>query len=271
MNIRFLRIFSVSIFLLFVLVYTGNNIQASGGFGNAVKILNRSSMVTVPALLPDDTFTFEAWVKADDFTSNTTENRYLYSQVSNYNRGSYTEATFSIEGNRRFYNGKVAKVRVSFYDGSGQPVAISLGSNVPVLFSTGIWHHVAVVKDLPSAKLFVDGTMIGSVQNPGGNNFVDPKSLSIGAYADRDPGDSGFAAYQSWKGEIEEVRISSIKRYLNTFTPRQIPFNSDSDTIGLYHLDSGYYDYGPLQLSGQSVGTGVTLVPSTVLQISITP
>jgi hypothetical protein len=45
--------------------------------------------------------------------------------------------------------------------------------------------------------------------------------------------------YPSFRGWIDEVRISRIIRYRGAFTPPTAPFTPDPDTVALYHFNEG--------------------------------
>ena len=42
-------------------------------------------------------------------------------------------------------------------------------------------------------------------------------------------------------GDVDEVRVSSIIRYRDNFTPKR-RFEPDDDTVALYHFDEGHGD-----------------------------
>jgi hypothetical protein len=44
--------------------------------------------------------------------------------------------------------------------------------------------------------------------------------------------------YPSFAGWLDELRISTVLRYSDDFTP-QGPFSPDADTAALYHFDEG--------------------------------
>jgi len=121
----------------------------------------------------------------------------------------------------------------------------------------GDWHHVAVTRVAGSGALaiWVDGALDGSSVGPvgdlsypddgvpcgnccdGGNcNFSDPY-LVLGA----EKHDAG-AAYPSYSGFLDELRLSSQVRYAAPFAPSLSPFDGDANTVGLYHFDEGSGD-----------------------------
>jgi hypothetical protein len=79
------------------------------------------------------------------------------------------------------------------------------------------WHHVAAVRRASDGwmAVFVDGAMDAE----------------------------GFgAAFPSFSGWIDEVRISSVVRYDRPFPRPVSPFEPDRDTAALYHFDEGVGD-----------------------------
>ena len=93
----------------------------------------------------------------------------------------------------------------------GTPVAITGGTLV-----TNTWQHVALSVNAGSAKLFLDGTQIGSTTTfP---EFPIPKTLfaAVGRFA------NGYTAADtnSWNGYIDDFRITKgYARYTANFTP----------------------------------------------------
>ncbi len=93
-------------------------------------------------------------------------------------------------------------------------------------------HHVAGTwaRD-GKIELYVDGGKIGfSTEAP---SAVIGDWLQLGCW---DAEDAGF------EGTIDEVRLSSVLRYLDTFEPATEPFTVDADTVGLWHFDEGEGD-----------------------------
>jgi hypothetical protein len=128
----------------------------------------------------------------------------------------------------------------------------------------GQWHHIAVQRNrwdgvLPDGYLwlFVDGTLEASGPGPRGDvsypdngtpgdycgpSGTDPCTndpyLVIGAEKHGlDP-----AVYPSFKGWIDEVRVSNKLRYSADFTPPTSPFSPDSFTLVIYTFDEGEGD-----------------------------
>jgi hypothetical protein len=110
----------------------------------------------------------------------------------------------------------------------------------------GGWHHVAVTRNTSSGELaiYVDGVQdavgtgpTGDVSYRNGRQTDFPNSdpyLVIGA----EKHDAG-REYPSYRGMIDEFRVSSVIRYTDDFTPPTSPFSPDADTLGLFHFDEG--------------------------------
>jgi glucose/arabinose dehydrogenase len=119
----------------------------------------------------------------------------------------------------------------------------------------GQWHHVAVQRRRSDGWmwLFVDGNLEAQADGPDGDvsypdngvpgNFcggpcVNDPFLVIGA----EKHDAG-PAYPSFKGHVDELRISTMLRYPSANFPRPVaPFVADSATAALYHFDEGRGD-----------------------------
>ncbi len=107
------------------------------------------------------------------------------------------------------------------------------------------WYHVAVTRRMDGEmSLFINGNLDKRVQGPPGNLSYRPGRgvawrnepfLVIGAEKhDYDPG-----TYPSFRGWIDEARISTIVRYTENFPPPDSPFAPDEYTAALYHFDEG--------------------------------
>lgn len=110
------------------------------------------------------------------------------------------------------------------------------------------WTHVACTFDKQKATLFVNG----AVKYARGDNFslehLAGGALTIG---------SGSNKQEMFNGLIAEVRLSSAIRYTGAFTPSKVPFESDAQTVALYHFgEEGdvVADSGPQKSDGKIVG-----------------
>ena len=117
------------------------------------------------------------------------------------------------------------------------------------LLKTKRWHHVAGVYDGKTASLFVDGRRVASVEASGARTKND-HPLFVGA----DPNPNGNPV-DMLRGQIDEVRLSSVARYSSAFTPRR-RHRVDSATLLLLHLDR---EVGPLTPDSSGRGAHGTL------------
>jgi len=96
--------------------------------------------------------------------------------------------------------------------------------------------NVAAILNGESIALFVEGKRQGSEVKT--NYQADSSSFMIGSSrTTRLPKGQG----SFFNGVIDEVRISKVARYTSNFVPAP-RFDSDSDTLALYHFDEGQGD-----------------------------
>jgi hypothetical protein len=93
----------------------------------------------------------------------------------------------------------------------------------------GVLHHVAATYDAAdgSARTWVDGEAVAAR-----SGLAVPESAGVfrvGCSADYTRG---------WWGLVDEIRVSTIARYAEAFTPEG-PWIADGDTTALFHLDEG--------------------------------
>lgn len=115
------------------------------------------------------------------------------------------------------------------------------------------WHHVAVTRSASTGEivLFVDGVREAEVAGPPGDvSYPDgavPESECGGQpCTGSDPyfvigaekHDAG-PQFPSYRGLVDELRLSTTLRYTGDFTPPRARFSSDPDTAALYHFDEG--------------------------------
>jgi len=95
--------------------------------------------------------------------------------------------------------------------------------------SIGTWYHLVFVRASGTAKMFVNGTQLGTDTTLSGNITGLTSGLIIGSYA-------GSSQYTD--AYIDEFRISKgIARWTANFTPPTAPYTSDSYTKLLMHAD----------------------------------
>jgi len=89
----------------------------------------------------------------------------------------------------------------------------------------GNWHHVALVWDGARQRLYVDGVK-KATSSIGGSLKI--SQAYLGAPAGAGP----------LTGTMDEVRLSKIARYTDTFLPACV-WTTDTNTVALWHLNEG--------------------------------
>jgi hypothetical protein len=136
----------------------------------------------------------------------------------------------------------------------------------PSLPNVDTWHHVASSYGGGSFRLYVDGSLVGSMNAT--EPVANPQStLYFGATARYERAfdvAQGMLYWPPIDGFIAEVRLSSKNRYTADFTPEP-RLSVDASTLGLWHLDEGdgsiAADAGPNQLNGIITGASWALAP----------
>jgi serine/threonine protein kinase len=93
--------------------------------------------------------------------------------------------------------------------------------------------HVAFVWNGTAGVLYVDGKKIQTSPGKPPYGFTNP-GMTIGGYPRADG-----VLDRPFEGTLDEIRISKIARYEKDFRP-QSRFESDRNTIALYHCDEGH-------------------------------
>lgn len=127
------------------------------------------------------------------------------------------------------------------------------------------WNHIAGVYDGAEARIYVNGVRKAQVAATG-NVSTSGSAVTIGIGA----ADEGFP------GNIDEMRVSNNVRYTGaSFTVPTAPFESDANTIALYHFDDGtgltLTDSGPNSLHGTLRASTATPTWSTTTAGLIVP
>lgn len=111
-------------------------------------------------------------------------------------------------------------------EGSGQ--FVSLGSTLTVPMKT--WTHIAGCFDSAGLRIYINGMPAGSrSDNPGiiGNS---PQTAWINSPC-------FLWAYTTFRGGIDELRVSSSVRYQDAFDIRRVQFDPGADTLSLWHFN----------------------------------
>jgi Calx-beta domain-containing protein/concanavalin A-like lectin/glucanase superfamily protein len=222
-------------------------------FGNGVGDIDRAkiqvddpatSSAGPPADIGATSFTIEFWIKG----------------VLAENRGTVRcGSTYGwIEGNTVIDRDRYDQPRsFGIALGNGR---VAFGTNVANWSTTlcgtrnvldGTWHHVAVTRERDSGvlRIFVDGQPDGTANGaPGDISYPDngvPGNYCGGSCAFSDPylvigaekHDAGNVRYPSFRGLVDELRLSTVSRYSGNFVVPTVPFVADTATAALYHLD----------------------------------
>lgn len=194
-----------------------------------------------PANIGAVNFTIEFWIKALPGENNapactSNDRNWIYGNVivdrDVFGAGDYGDFGLSLRGGRLAFG-------------------VSRGSSELHICGTsdladGSWHHVAVTRRASDGamQIYVDGTREASGTGPSGD--ISYRSGRPSSYPNSDPylvlgaekHDFG-AQYPSFSGWLDELRLSTVRRYTASFTPPGAPFITDSNTAALYHFDEG--------------------------------
>ncbi len=132
--------------------------------------------------------------------------------------------------------------RVAFGVAAGATATTIVGATN---IANGLWRHIAVTRraNTGAMAIYVDGVLDASSANgPTGN--VAYRAGRPTAYPNSDPflvlgaekHDAG-AAFPSYRGWLDELRLSNFVRYTSGFTRPAAPFIRDAQTVALYHFD----------------------------------
>jgi hypothetical protein len=194
----------------------------------------------VPADVGATDFTLEWWMKA--------------------NPGDNASQNVACGSNDGWITGNILFDRDIYYDGDYGDFGIALsggrlafgvnnGSAGTTLCGSanvtdGQWHHIAVTRNRTTGqlRLFVNGQLDAQGNGPTGDvsyrngrsGALNDPFLVIGA----EKHDAG-SAYPSYRGWIDEVRLTTALRYTTNFTRPSTPFSADANTVALYHFDEG--------------------------------
>jgi len=166
-----------------------------------------------------DDFTLEAMVMLDSITS---AGRFIARGDVTGTTGDWAWGVGTVWGGGTKFN---------FADYSGG-VTDHLSNAVTV--STGVWHHVSIVRDSGTLRFFLDGVSVGTASCSHALNSSD--TLYIGA---RD--DSGRIEFLS--GYMDELRISKgIARWTSNFIPPTSKYQGETGEV-LLPVEIEYWDH----------------------------
>lgn len=139
---------------------------------------------------------------------------------------------------------------------------VSIASTTAVF--DNLWHHLAIVRNGTSYKLYIDGVADNSLTLPSGYSFYDSADVfSIGR--------AGAYNGQYFAGNIDEVRFTKgVARYTANFTPPTAPFPNGFDQ---YWSATKLYlpmDGADLSTTFTDVAGGHAFTPTAGATISVT-
>lgn len=264
----------VQLFLVLIIALAGG-LRPSGGaetslrfHGNGENGIDRVKIKINDPARPADIgktdFTLEFWMKADASDNTGT--------VAAANSGDGWITGNTIIDRDIFGNGDFGDFGVSigaYTGGQPQTRVVSfgvdrLGTGTTIIGTTNVadkqWHHIAVTRRFSDGqmRIFVDGKLDAQGTGPPGN--ISYRNARSTDHPDSDPylvigaekHDAG-AAFPSFNGWVDEVRLSGILRYASSFTRPKFPFKKDSNAKALYHFSEGSGD-AILDSSGASGG-----------------
>ena len=146
-------------------------------------------------------------------------------------------------GDHGDYGIALAAGRICFGVGQGSSGHTIYGGTT---VANGQWRHIAVTRSASSGqmRIFVDGQLDASGTGPTGDiSYRNGRNTS---YPNSDPflvfgaekHDAG-AAYPSYIGLLDDIRISNVVRYTGAFTRPNAPHAADASTVALYRFDEG--------------------------------
>ena len=158
-------------------------------------------------------FTIEFWVYLNDASA----------QQGFVN--SFTNSTNLWTFNQGVYGTGLVFVQ---YESNVQTILIEQGA---VTLVTGVWTHIALVRNGNDYNIYIDGTSVAS-----GTDATAVADFSGGLFI----GSVEGALYNNLDGYMDEIRVSDTARYTTGFTPSSTQFTSDANTVLLIHGGEAY-------------------------------
>jgi Concanavalin A-like lectin/glucanases superfamily/Dockerin type I domain len=234
-------------------VYYGSGLDASlQYFGNPDAGVDRVRLPVDNPLNPNqeppvdgigsDDFTIDFWLRA--LPGDNPAGSVACGANANWSQGNIV-LDRRRSGQGREYGVSLANGRVVFGVTGSPGASLTLCGTTNV--ADGEWHHASLQRNRWAGVspdgflwLFVDGRLEASGAGPGGE--VDYPN-SVTPVAPVDPylflGGDKYGTGLSFKGWIDELRVSNILRTRLDFTPPTGPYTADTNTSALFHFDEG--------------------------------
>ena len=232
-----------------------SEMEITSPFGQAA-VTQANTAIRSVGDLSQNSFTLEAWIN-NPYKSDPTKKQILFGKATTQRYQTIVAGPPLLDYSLSLTS---SSITATYYDLNNlQTVKADTG------ITPGKWHHLALVKDASAAKLFLNGKVIASTTSVAGS-----KISSATDSADRIERASflyiaGHPEYNSFQGQIDEVRISSIARYTQDFSPSLSPFETEENALALYHFDGNTQDaINPSikpSLIGQIDYTTSTIIP----------
>ena len=185
--------------------------------------------------------TIEAWFRPDSVISNDTHDpdwTYLISK----NLGGNNPGDLGIAFER-------GDGRLLFFMQDGQNTTnLYQNDNIRTEFHPR-WYHVAVTWNIEgNMRMFLDGELVA--ETPSQVSLLGGEmQMALGGGA----ADLWNDRFESFRGMMDEVRVSVIERYTESFEKPTEPYEADQFTLALWHFDEGEGD-----ITEDATGNGFT-------------
>ncbi len=192
-------------------------------FDGTTTTLTASFSATTAIVEP---FTIEGWFKPD-FTNKSTTMDLI--DVNNSSSSACTQSFHVVADAFSNTSGQPDDLYSIFVTHEDTQSNGTLSPDAAFSIPLNNWVHFALsVTSSNSASIFYNGAKVGEEQLSA--PLCISSDMILGANGDMDP-------QTFFKGDMDEVRISNIARYSDSFTPPAAPFTVDSNTLDLWRFD----------------------------------
>ena len=94
--------------------------------------------------------------------------------------------------------------------------------------SNGNWYHIAITRNANTWRMFINGTLESTQTSSVSLDGTATPKISVGR---------SNVSNTEINGHVDEFRISNTARYTANFTAPTAPFQNDSNTLLLLHMD----------------------------------